>query len=303
MYISRRQLEAWGEPIGDVSCCDVTGRRTLHGGGKDGGDAPDYSQLAAASERAAEIGAEVQREYLAENKRQYDSNMEVAQPIIAAQAGLMRQSIEQGDDYYDYMVAKQRPVENALQEEAMTGKPDAATNQAMEEAAAKASADARAGTTQQANMIMRQGIRYGMDPSKIGKVTGSAAVQAAQGIASAADSARTTTRAQNFAKRMDVAGLYRGLPGASQGAYGLAVSAGNSAVGNKNQTSGQYMGGVAQGNNYLMQGQQMKMQGLSSVLNSQTSMALSSNNQGNPVMSLVGAGLGAWASGGFKGIG
>lgn len=276
-----------------MSRADVAGRRTLHGGGKGGGDAPDYTPLAQASAEAARIGAEVGREYLAENKRQYDANMEVAQPIIAAQAGLMRQSIEQGDDYYDYMVAKQRPVENALQEEAMTGKPDAATNTAMEEAAAKATADARANTTQQANMIARQGIRYGMSPEKIGKVSGSAAVQAASGIASAADAARTKTRAETFAKRIDVAGLYRNLPGASQGAYSLANNAGNSAVGNQNQTSGQYMGGIAAGNATIMQGQQMRMQGLSSILNSQTAVANADSGGGNGGLGLVGTLAGA----------
>lgn len=288
MYISRRQLEAWGEPIGDMSCRDVTGRRILHGGGKGGSDAPDYTPLAQASAEAARIGAEVGREYLAENQRQYDQNMEVARPIIAAQSGLMQQSIEQGNDYYDYMKDKQRPIENALQEEAMTGKPDAATNQAMEEAAAKATADARAGTTQQANMIARQGIRYGMSPEQLGKVSGSASVQAASNIAAAADNARTTTRAQNWARRLDVSGLYRNLPGASQGAYSLANNAGNSAVGNQNQTSGQYMGGIAAGNATIMQGQQMRMQGLSSILNSQTSIANSSGGDGGTTGALIG---------------
>lgn len=258
------------------------------GGGKGGGDAPDYTPMALAAEKAAQIGAEVSREYLEENKRQYDENMAVSKPIIDAQVALSQQTKEQGDDYYNYMVAKQRPVEDALNEEAMTGKPDAATQTAMNEAADKATADARAGTTQQANMVMRQGLRYGMSPSKIGKVTGSASVAAAQGIVGAADSARTSTRAQNFAKRMDVAGLYRGLPGASQGAYSLATNAGNSAVNNKNQTSAQYMGGVAQGNNYMMQGQQIQMQGLSSILNSQTSVANAGGDGGATTGALIG---------------
>lgn len=265
----------------------VGGRMRLF---KKDSDAPDYTPMAQATAEAARISADLGREYLAENQRQYDQNMEVARPIIAAQAGLTQQAIEQGDDYYNYMKEKQRPIEDALQEEALTGKPDAATQQAMEEAASKASADARAGTTQQANMIMRQGMRYGLDPVRIGKVTGAAAVQAASGIASAADNARTSTRAQNWARRMDVSGLYRGLPGASQGAYGLAVQSGNSAVGNQNQTSGQFMGGIAQGNATTMSGQQMKINGLSNILNSQTSIANSSNSSsGSGTGAIIGA--------------
>ena len=275
----------------------------LYGGGKGGGaDAPNYEPLARASEEAARIGAELGREQLAQNKEQYDTNMAVARPVIAAQLELMQQTKAQGDDYYKYMVEKQRPVEDALNNEAMTGKVDGATQTAMDEARDRAIADTRAGTTQQANMIARQGIRYGWSPERMAAMAKSGATANATAQAAAANGAAGAERAKNWARRLDVAGLYRGMPGASQGAYTLANQSGNAAVGNQNQTSAQYLNGISAGNSTIMQGQGQKISGLGSILNSQTSIYNSSqsNGGGDPVLGMIGTGLGAWAGGGFK---
>ncbi len=87
----------------------------LYGSGKgDSPDPPDYTPMATASKEAAEIGAQLGREHLAENKRQYEENAKVAQPVIDAQLDLMKQTKAQGDDYFKYMVENQRPVEAAI---------------------------------------------------------------------------------------------------------------------------------------------------------------------------------------------
>ena len=97
---------------------------------------------------------------------------------------------------------------------------------------------------------------------------------------------------ERYAKKLDVSGLYRGLPGASQGAYSVATNAGNSAVGNQNQTAAQYLNGMAAGTGTILQGQQQKISGLGSILNSQTSIynaGLSANaNQQAGLGSVVG---------------
>lgn len=277
----------------------VCGRMTYEGGGGkgDSAPAPDYQPMATASTEVAQIGAQLGREQLAENTRQYEKNMAVAQPIVDAQAALMKQSTAQGDDYYKYMLSKQRPVEDALNAEAMTGQADAATQTAMREASDKAIADARNGSTQQVNMIARQGLRYGFSPAKMAALSGTAAVNNASTQAAAANAASTQARAQGWAKRLDVAGLYRNLPGASQGAYTLANQSGNSAVGNQNQTAAQYLNGMNAGTGTIMQGQQAKMTGLGSILNSQTSSynASLANQESSPWGSLIGAagGIGA----------
>lgn len=257
----------------------------LYGGGKgDTPDAPDYTPLATASKESAEIAAQLGREQLAENTRQYEKNMEVAQPIIDAQKAIMDQSIAQGNDYYEYMKSQQRPVEQALNAEAMA----AGTEAKQQEAADRAEADSMRGLTKAANIIARQGIRYGLAPSAIKSRAGALSATAASGIASATGAAREQEKNVGYAKKLDVSGLYRGLPGASQGAYSVANNAGNSAVGNQNQTSAQYLNGMAAGTGTIMQGQQQRLSGLGSILNSQTSI-YNSNQPTDNTGSIIGA--------------
>lgn len=513
---------------------------SLEGGGKDGGDAPDYTPVAQASKEAAQIGADLGREQLAENKRQYENNMAVAQPIIDQQVALSQQQIAQGDDYYNYGKST-RPVEqamlydalglnsdeiskyNTMRQEALTSarsawdqeqksrladidaqianltaaqttssstsdglytnsagnvikataakrpsfsgnrftdqagyysqqmydramaqdpkdgsilvpkqstaqqapgsdyewvKPisntttvdnskaiqdlqaqraklagnafdsskvdysaaDAYGAQVMSSSLARQKAadkaiideqakldeadrnkltgliessdsniydqnakdiewgvgnavsDARAGTAQQQNQLIRQGMRYGMSADKLAKLGGSNSLQNASLQVGAANTARTqglndtrgrlvtgaqtgmqlrqsdfarnknyntADQAQRWGKQLDAVGMTKGMVGASQGAYGLSVSAGNSAVGNQNATSGQYLSGMNAGTGTIMQGQQMQLQGLGQVLGAQTSaygtssQAAAASSQGTG--QIIGAGIGSAA--------
>lgn len=426
---------------------------TLYGGGgKGGSDAPDYSQMAAASEKAAVLGKELGDAQLAENKRQYDMNMTVANPIIGAQTDLMRQQQAQGDDYYNYMKQNSRPIETNLFYEAMglnadeiaqieglrsseqaaaqeaaagmartaatpnfvnlptqtlkTNLPSGAikgsdikgnislgssspldpryqqnygmsayANQGkgggaaprvaadpnsyyakqpdgsyrvvtptyetvngssmvavpgqdkpasaasllnnsgsnalltklaagaglrqQEEAASSAIADSRNGFTNANNMAIRQGLRYGASPEKIAAMLGAQSAQQAEAQAAAASGARDKAKNVGYAKKLDVAGLYRGLPGASQAAYGLTLNAGNAAVGNQNATSGQYVNGMNAGTNTIMNGQQMKVNGLGQILNAQTS-AYNASNSGDGGMAGFGGMLGQLGAAGIS---
>jgi hypothetical protein len=87
--------------------------RDIFGGGGSQPAAPDYTPLSQASEKAAVLGKELGDAQLAEGKRQYDSTMKVAAPIVAAQADSMRRSNEQSGDYYSYGKSF-RPGEQAM---------------------------------------------------------------------------------------------------------------------------------------------------------------------------------------------
>ena len=266
---------------------DLDGRRYCYCSG-DAPDPPDYTPMADASTEAAEIGAQLGREQLAENRRQYDANMLVAAPIIQAQTGLMRQSIEQGDDYYNYMKGTFRPIEQELADEAATGKSRYDTNvdvrANVEREASRAVSDVQAGLASSQRQNARAMSSMGVNPNsgrfaamKVGE-----GLQAAAMRSGAATAARDKGVALDYAKRMDVTGLGRGLPGASQGAYAMSLNAGNSAVSNQNSTSGQYMSGMNAGNGLIMQGQGMQLQGLGNVAQMQTNAynsALAANAQ------------------------
>lgn len=474
MYFSRKQLETLGEPIGSSSDLVIGKHRQYYGGGKGSTDAPDYTAVAAASEKAAILGKQLGEDQLAEAKRQYDLNMAVAKPVVASQTALQNQQIAQGNDYFNYGKTYSRPVEQQLYYESMgftpeeiaqieasrtkeitafnanqqqpvastftvptstvqldipagalkgseigtitvpapapadwpgkqmglpapaagiitvkadpnayyvkgengqyspvtvgtkvvngektvtadvpqqtqiqsTPETDALTTQLGAAASARqkaadqiardkltglntdlanrigesdvdtylrnkaaidaetdqAVADSRNGFTNAANNAIRQGLRYGMSPEKIAAAAASnTTAQASQqaGAANTTRKAATQTMYQRgigqsgqlltggltdrsnkiqdesiqTAKKLDVAGLYRGLPGASQGAYGLSLNAGNSAVQNNAQAGNALLAANQGAANTIMQGSQNQIQGLSGIVNSQTSIA------------------------------
>lgn len=353
-----------------------------------GGDAPpppDYTPVAQASKEAAEIGAALGREQLAEAKRQYDQNMTVAKPVVDAQLEIMRQGLAQGNDYNEYMKSF-RPLEQQMLGQAATGTEatnaadrTAITNQAganadelrqrtqaYEQGAAQdialatggnqaiadkfsadinadigtAVADARMGQTQALNTAARQAARYGMVvPSNVQALTNQNAAQ----LAAAANNTRNssidtyrglvrdgiglkqntfvtgqaaTTDAMNakikamsagrdmkiqdqsldWAKKLDVAGMGRGLPGASQGAYSVATNAGNSATSNQMAPGQALQGAMSASNGTQMQGLNTQMQGLTSVLGAQGQYAgqvsAANSSRNNAMLDVVGTGLG-----------
>lgn len=86
--------------------------------------APNYGAVADASVESARIGAELgekqlaagekaYNDYLTEWGRQFDENKAVTKPVVDAQVALMKQSKDQGDDYYNYGKTF-RPLEQSM---------------------------------------------------------------------------------------------------------------------------------------------------------------------------------------------
>jgi len=260
-------------------------------GGGGSAPAPDYGPTAAASEKAAVLGKELGDAQLAEAKRQYDLNYAVAQPIVNAQTGLMTQTKQQGDDYYKYMQDTFRPLEKGMVAQAQNEGTDAR----LEEVAGQAAADARRGQTQQANMMMRQGLRYGYSKDKMAAGAAQLAGANSSAVAGATTGARNQQRNVAWARGMDAAGLGRNLAGASQGAYSISNQSGNAAMGNQMQPGGALMNGMAQGAGMAQQGMGQQINGLGQILNSQTSAYNAGQSSGGDggLGSIIGAGIGA----------
>jgi hypothetical protein len=250
------------------------------------------------------MGLQLGQEQLAESRRQYDINRAAAAPVTQAQLDLMREVTRQGKDYYDYGL-RGRPVEDELNRQSMidtSGRDQAerdlitggdtgiynARRADIEDQVGRATADARQGLSSQYNQLLRQAMRYGYSPQAVAARIGPAAVQSGLGIASIANQARQggianarNLLAQNrgfriqdeaipWARKLDVAGLYRGMPGASQGAYGLGIGSGTAAVQNTMAPGSQLLGGMAQGAGMQQTGQAQRLSGLGNVLNAQT---------------------------------
>ncbi|MFZ6813527.1 hypothetical protein ACO0K3_03600 [Undibacterium sp. Rencai35W] len=124
-----------------------------------------------------------------------------------------------------------------------------------------------------------------------------AAIDKIATVASTARDLRRQDEATDMAKKLDVAGMYSGMTGASAGAYSQANTSGNSAVGNQNSTAGQYLNGMNAGTNTILTGQQAAMGGLGSILSSQTSVY--NNSQGEGFGAILG-GVGGVLTGAAK---
>lgn len=204
---------------------------------------PDYSGVAAASERAAELSYQLGQEQLAWAKEQYALDSEVYNRIVDGFLADMDETSQAAakdrafyEDYY-------QPLEKDLVEEAKNY--DTPERRAREMGAAQAQV-AQQFDAQREN-AQRELEAYGIDPSStrygaldIGVRTAQAASQAAAGTAA---SNRVEDNAR--ALRAEAINVGRGYPGQIAGAYQVSQGAGTGAagiVGQGTQIGGQTMG-------------------------------------------------------------
>lgn len=259
--------------------------------------APDYTPLANASAETNKIMAELGQQQLDFAKQQYSDNLPLFKDLVAQQLAIGDQSQEQGDEYYGYLKDTFRPVEQGLVDDANTFSTDAYR----EQEASKAAADSGLAFSNTQESNARALTSMGVNPNS-GRFSGTANRNALAGAAirtGAMNGAREKAEAVGYAKRMDAAGLGRNLTGASQGAYGLALNAGNSAGANAQTPGAQYQAGMAAGAGTIGQGRQMYQGGLQGVLNAQTSVYNSQQESGLDVGGLLSGGaaiMKAWPS-------
>ena len=260
--------------------------------GKKNNEAPDYTPLANASKAAADTMGKLGQDQLDFAKLQYDENAPLMKDIATQQKLAMEQQLAQGKDYFDYQKDTFRPLEQGIVADAQAFDTDAYRNQL----ATKAAADSGLafGRTQQANE--RAMASMGVNPNS-GRFQGLGAQSALMQSANRAGAMTgTRERAQQtgYARKLDAAGLGRGLAGASTAAYGSAVGAGSMAAGNYGMAGQQYLGGMNQGSATIGSGLNMQITGLSNSLNSQTQYAM--NQADNSLMGAAGGIAGAAAS-------
>jgi hypothetical protein len=259
--------------------------------GSKGAPPPDYTPLANASAEAARIQADLGREQLDFARDQYDRSAPILEGIAQNQIDAQSQQMAQAKDYYDYQVNTFRPLEKSIVADAQKFNTEAYRDQIAGQAAADAG---RAfGISQQQNQ--RAMASMGVNPNS-GRF---AAQQNATGLQQAAVRANAMTGARNqatqmgYARQLDAAGLGRGLAGASAAAYGGASQAGSMAGGNAQSAGQNYMGNMAIGSGTIAAGQNMQIQGLSNVLNNQTSSYI---NTSGSILGDIGGVLGGAAS-------
>lgn len=144
--------------------------------------------------------------------------------------------------------------------------------------------------------LVAQGIGLNRDAFATGQAATTDAMNMGNQARSAGRNMRVQDQSLDWARKLDVTGMARGMPGASQGAYGVAVGAGNSATQNQMAPGQALIGAMGQSNATQMQGQQIAMQGLNGILGAQTSYANANSGGGDTFGSLLG-GIGGAAAG------
>lgn len=254
--------------------------------------APDYTPMANASKESALVARDLGQQQIDFAKMQYADILPYVQNIAKQQMAAQSEQMRQAQDYYNYMQGTFRPIERGLAKEAAAAGSEA--EQAA--AAARASADVERAFGAQRGALTRELARAGVDPSS-GRMAGglrSLAAQQALAQASGMTGARNQQKQIGYARRLDVAGIGRGLPGASTAAYGGATGAGSAATASLMAPGNQFANIYGQGAGTIMQGQGQQLQGLGNILNTQGQIYGAAMNQPDPFTTLASAGITAY---------
>lgn len=196
-------------------------------------DSPDYSGMNRAAESNAALSKEAldfYRQVYAEQKPAREAAAKIAMDVANQQLESSRQNTAISNDYWNYQKNTFRPLEEGIVADAQaydtTARRDAAASEAVADVGMQAELARQAQTRQQQRM--------GVNPAS-GKAV---ALQSQIGMAEAAakagaaNSARDKVELQGYARKMDAANLGRGLASSQATSAGVALNAGNSAVGN-----------------------------------------------------------------------
>lgn len=189
---------------------------------------PDYSALAAASERAAEFSYKLGREQLDWAKEQYAMDRDVTDRVIGRAMTIMEDNQRNAQEDRNFYVQNYRPLEQDLIRDAATY--GSAERREVEMGRAEANV---AEQYEQARKAATRNLEsFGIDPSStryaaldLGARTSQAAATAAAG-----NQANAQVDAVSRALRSEAINVGKGYPGQVAATYGTALQGGNSAV-------------------------------------------------------------------------
>lgn len=160
---------------------------------------------------------------------------ELTRTATNQQLGIMRESADMARDQFNYSRDTFRPLEQSIVAQVMRD----STPEAYERYASTAAARTGAAFATSQQAAERAARSMGVDPSS-GRARGAGRAErmaAASAGGAAFNQAFDQAENRTYARRLDAAGLGRGLVGSATGAYSAASGAGSAAVGGANQTN------------------------------------------------------------------
>lgn len=262
---------------------------------------PDYSQLAAASEKAAEYSFQLGREQLDWAREQYASDKQIIDRVV--NAAMDRQAVN--DEAADKDRARYERVFQPLEDQLAEDAASYASPERQELEAGKASATVAQTFDAQRRAAAQNLEAYGVDPSSTRYAALDAGSRVAQAAAQAgaANAGRTQTEALGRAMRSEAINVGRGYPGQIAGTYGTAMQSGNAAA--NSALAGTASGAATMGTGAQWQGLGQNAIGtwgnvINAGYNNQLAAADFNSRQSSGLGSLLGATIGAAGNaGGF----
>lgn len=246
-------------------------------GGKSEAPPPNYAPVAAASQYAAEVSERLGNRQMDFAERQYAEMKPLAEKIAASQVAAQEQQMRQGQEYYDYLTGTFRPVEQGLVKQAQEFDTEAYREQLASQAAADTARAFGTAEGATARSLARRGVGPGSGNAMA--MQNQNALTLASMRAGASTAARDKAEQTGFARKLDVVGIGRNLPGASTAAYQNATAAGSAGANTAMAPGNQFTGAFGQGANTVMGGAQLGLQGATSVMNAQTSASNAAASQ------------------------
>ena len=263
-------------------------------GGKNRAPAPpDYSNVAAASEKAAEYSYQLGKDQLAWAKEQYGKDSAIVGKVV--DAALKRTAINDKNAAYDRKRYENvyQPLENQLVRDAKSY----ASEERQDYEAGRAAATVAEQFEQARQAATRNLESFGVDPSstRYAALDLGTRVQQAAASAGAANQARAQTEALGRAMRSEAINVGRGYPGQIAGTYATALQSGNSAA--NAQLAGTASGASTMGTGTQWQGlgnQSIGQWGntLNAGYNNQIAQFNANQNSSSGLGGLLGVGLG-----------
>lgn len=261
--------------------------------------APQQIEAIQAQERMSERNLALQDKMLTYMQDRQDRLDPLQQQTQQAQLRIAEETAAQGRDNYEYSRQVFRPVEESMVAQAMQESTPAFYEKYAQEAAARIAS----GQVNAQGQLQRDMSSMGVNPNSGAYAAGKRGLQlqdSAQ-IGAGMNEARDRAEALSFARRADVAGLGKGLVGAGNASYGLALQGDNSALTGANETNRTAALTLGTPQQYGAAGVQAGMNAgsLANDIYRTQASAASGGGGGDQIWGAVGSVLGAWASTGF----
>lgn len=202
--------------------------------GGDAPDPPDMTRMAEAMEANAELFAQLGMDQLDWSKAQWGDQKALLDRVLDSQLAISDEQLANARKDRARYDETFRPIEDDLIKE-FEGY---ASGDRIERQAGRAASAVTSAAAAQREEASRRLESYGIDPSQIraGGIDLQARMMTAANAAGAANNERDRVENMGRALRAEAINIGKGLPSQVAGSYGQTLSAGNSAVGNMNNT-------------------------------------------------------------------